>query len=246
MKIIPAIDIIGAKTVRLEKGNYDRKLSYDMAPVDAALTWESAGAEMLHVIDLDGAREGRPVNFSVVEEIIKAVNIPVETGGGYRKEIDIKRALDMGVWRVIAGSKAFEEVDFARNIIKDFGERVILSVDVDHGKLCIHGWEKSLDLDVESMINKLVSFGVKEIIYTDVSKDGTLAGPDISVIEKIMSTVSVNFVYAGGVKNIEHIRQLKGLEPVGLTGVITGRALYDGTIKLEEAISAGKENNTLP
>lgn len=117
MKIIPAIDIIGGKTVRLEQGKYERKLSYDVSPVDAAREWEAAGAELLHVVDLDGAKEGHPVNLDVVKEIVKAVNVPVEVGGGFRKELDIKDALDHGVWRVIVGSKAFEDIDFARNCV---------------------------------------------------------------------------------------------------------------------------------
>ncbi|MGB2601150.1 MAG: 1-(5-phosphoribosyl)-5-[(5-phosphoribosylamino)methylideneamino]imidazole-4-carboxamide isomerase [Candidatus Omnitrophota bacterium] len=245
MKIIPAVDIIGGKTVRLEQGKYDRELNYDVSPVEAARKWEAIGAEMLHVVDLDGARQGRPVNLETVREITKAVNIPVEVGGGFRKEIDIKSALDHGVWRVIVGSKAFQELDFARACIQDFRERVIFSADASNFELRVQGWEEGVDLDLFDILRKLVSFGSKELIYTDIQKDGMLTGPSTDHLEKILQEVDIKLISAGGVKTVEHIKQLKKLEPLGLVGVIVGRALYEGTIDLKEAIDAGKADNTV-
>ena len=243
MKIIPAVDIIDGKTVRLEQGEYDRKLSYDVSPVDAARKWEAAGAELIHVVDLDGAKEGRPVNLSTVEEIVKAVNVPVEVGGGFRKEIDIKRGLDTGIWRVVIGSKALEDIDFARDCIESYKERVIVSVDAKDYEPRVRGWEEATGLDVFEMMKKFVSFGAKELVYTDIKRDGMLTGPNVEALKRILSEVDVRIISAGGVKTIDHIKELKELEPMGLSGVIIGRALYEGTIDLEEAINAGKADN---
>ncbi len=245
MRIIPAIDIIGGKTVRLEQGRYDRELNYDMSPVEAARQWEAMGAGLIHVVDLDGARQGRPVNLSVVKEIVQAVNIPVEVGGGFRKEIDIKNALNHGVWRVVIGSKAFEDIDFARDCLENFHEQVILSVDAKNFQPRVRGWEKALDLDLFDVLRKFISFGAEEIIYTDIERDGMLTGPSVESIEKILDKVNVRIISAGGVKNVDHILQLKKLEGRGLSGVIIGRALYEGTIDLKEAIDVGEENNSV-
>ncbi|MBD3425846.1 MAG: 1-(5-phosphoribosyl)-5-[(5-phosphoribosylamino)methylideneamino]imidazole-4-carboxamide isomerase [Candidatus Omnitrophica bacterium] len=245
MKIIPAVDIIGGKTVRLKQGDYGRKLKYELSPLDAARKWEAMGAEMLHVVDLDGAREGRPVNLDTIREIVKALSIPVEVGGGYRKEIDIKSALDHGVWRVVVGTKAFQELDFARNCITDFRERVILSADAKNFQPKVEGWEEEMDFDLFDILRKFVSFGAREIIYTDIQKDGMLAGPSTDHLERILQEVNIKLISAGGVKTVDHIKGLKKLEPLGLSGVIVGRALYEGTIDLREAIDAGKADNTL-
>jgi phosphoribosylformimino-5-aminoimidazole carboxamide ribotide isomerase len=239
MKIIPAIDLIEGKTVRLEQGQYDRKLSYDVDPVDAARKWEAQGAELIHIVDLDGARKGEPSNVEMVRKITRAVNIPVEVGGGFRKVLQIKGALDHGVHRVIIGSKAFEDMDFARSCIENFHERVILSVDARGFEVRIHGWEEGIDLDIFEVLKKFVSFGAKEIIYTDVQKDGMLSGPSIDQLTKLLEEVDINIISAGGVKTVEHVKELKKLESLGLSGVIIGRALYDGTIDLKEAINAG-------
>ncbi len=245
MKVIPAVDIINGKTVRLEQGRFDRELKYDIEPVDAARRWESAGAEILHVVDLDGAKEGKPVNVSVLREITKAVNIPVEVGGGYRREIDIKDALDHGAWRVIVGSKAFQEIDFARDCVQNFRERVILSVDAKDFIPRVQGWEEAAHHDFFHILSRFVKFGAKEIIYTDIERDGMLTGPAVENIERILDEVKIKLVAAGGIKTLDHIRQLKRLEDKGLTGVIIGRALYEGTIDLKEAIDAGKADNTV-
>ncbi|MFH1799092.1 MAG: 1-(5-phosphoribosyl)-5-[(5-phosphoribosylamino)methylideneamino]imidazole-4-carboxamide isomerase [Candidatus Omnitrophota bacterium] len=246
MKIIPAIDIINGKTVRLEQGRYDKKLSYKVEPVDAAKEWEAMGAELIHVVDLDGAGEGRPVNLSTISRIVKAVNIPVEIGGGFRNELDIKRALDSGVWRVVIGSKAFEDIDFARDCLENFQDKIILSMDARGFKPQIHGWKEELDLDMFDILERFVSFGAKEIIYTDVQKDGMLSGPGIEELRGILERIYVKIVSAGGIKTIEHIEELKKLEHLGVTGAIVGRALYEGTINLKEAIDAGKTNNSMP
>lgn len=245
MKIIPAVDIINGKTVRLEQGEYDRKLSYDVSPVDAAREWEAVGAELIHVVDLDGAKEGRPVNLEAIGEIVKAVNVPVEVGGGFRKEMDIKDGLNKGIWRIVVGTSALEDIDFARDCIESFQDRVILSVDAEGYKPRVRGWEKATEMDLFEVMKKFVTFGAKELIYTDIKRDGTLSGPNVENIKKILTEIDVRIISAGGVKTVDHIKELKKLEPMGLSGVIIGRALYEGTINLREAIDAGKEDNSV-
>ncbi|KJJ84771.1 1-(5-phosphoribosyl)-5-[(5-phosphoribosylamino)methylideneamino] imidazole-4-carboxamide isomerase [Candidatus Omnitrophus magneticus] len=236
MKIIPAIDIIDSKTVRLEQGSYSRKLSYDISPADSAKKWRDAGAEFIHIVDLDGARLGKPVNLHIAEEIAREVSIPIEIGGGYREEKDIESALSKGIYRVIVGSKALKDMVFAERVIKRFKEHVIISVDSDGLDIKIHGWETTADLKLDAVLSRLESFGAGEIIYTDVSKDGTLSGPSIKFLETMMKNTKLKFIYAGGVKNIEHVKELKKLENYGLSGVIVGRALYDGTLDIKEAL----------
>jgi len=245
MKIIPAIDLICGKTVRLEQGQYDRKLNYEIDPVDAARKWESIGAELLHVVDLDGARQGRPFNLPVVEKIVKAVDIPVETGGGFRTEAEIQGALDMGAWRVVVGSRAFEDMNFAKKCVNTFGGQVIFSLDVKDFRPSVRGWEKEIDIDVPTILTWFYDFGVREIIYTDIKSDGMLSGPNVEELKNVLSKISMKVISAGGVSTIDHIRQLKILEKEGLTGVIIGRALYEETIDLKEAIDVGKEDNSV-
>lgn len=245
MKIIPAIDLIEGKTVRLEQGRYDRKLSYEISPVDAACKWATKGAELIHVVDLDGAREGRPVNLTLLEEIVRAARIPVEVGGGFRQKEDIQKALDKGVFRVVVGSKVLEDFSFAQECIKDFGAKVIFSVDVKGSSPSVRGWKKTIDMDVATVLERFVDFGLKEIIYTDIKSDGTLAGPNVDGLKRILEETDLKVISAGGVKTVDHIRDLKKLENMGLSGVIIGRALYEGTIELEEAISVGKTDNTV-
>ena len=238
MIVIPAIDIIGAKTVRLEKGDYDKKLSYSTTPVEAARKWESMGAEFLHIVDLDGARQGKPVNLEVAAEIVKAITIPAEIGGGYRTCEDIDNALNVGISRVIVGSSAVKDLVFAKEIIGKYGDKVIISIDVLDGKVKVHGWEADSEYELSFLIAKMEEFGAKRLICTDISKDGTLTGPDTSFLKDLLNSTNINIVYAGGIKNVEHIRQLRELSGLGLEGAITGRAIYDGTLDLEEAISA--------
>jgi len=245
MKIIPAIDLIGGETVRLLRGEYDRMLNYEISPQNAALKWESMGAELIHIVDLDGAKKGNPENLPVVREIVKTLKIPVELGGGFRTGENISEALDAGVWRVIIGSRAFEDMDFARRVVKEFGARVIFSMDIKALKPSVRGWKKTLNLEISDILSFFASLGVKEIIYTDIESDGMLSGPNIDNLKRILSETDIKIISAGGVKTIEDILALKEMEDIGISGVIIGRALYEGTIDLKEAISVSKKNNTV-
>jgi phosphoribosylformimino-5-aminoimidazole carboxamide ribotide isomerase len=197
------------------------------------------------VVDLDGAKAGKPVNLDVVAEIVKAVSIPVETGGGYRMQSEIEAALAAGIFRVIIGSRAFEDITFASDCFDKFGEKIIFSFDAKNFIPQVRGWEESLNVDIFDVLRRFISFGVREIIYTDVSRDGTLSGPAVDNINRILDEVDINMISAGGIKNIGDIRELLALEKKGLTGIIVGRALYEGTLDLREAISACEENNTV-
>jgi phosphoribosylformimino-5-aminoimidazole carboxamide ribotide isomerase len=247
MKIIPAIDLIDGKTVRLRQGEYGQKMVYDISPVDAAKKWAEMGAELIHVVDLDGAREGRPVNLDIVGQIVKAVDIPVETGGGYRTREHVISAIEKGVKRVVLGSRIFRDISFARDIQQEMKEQIRFSLDVKNLRPSVDGWKNTVDIDISTIMDWFADFGVREMIYTDIKNDGMLAGPDIAGLENILACAGgMKVISAGGVKTAEHIRQLKRLEPKGLSGVIIGRALYEGTISLKEAMDAGKTNNTMP
>lgn len=245
MKIIPAIDLIDGKTVRLKQGEYDQKMVYDISPVEAAKKWADMGAELIHVVDLDGAREGKPVNLDITGEIVKATGVPVETGGGYRTREHVLAALEKGVTRVVLGSRVFRDVSFAREIAGELKEKIIFSLDVKNFRPSVDGWKNTVDIDVATIMNWFSDFGVNEIIYTDIKRDGMLAGPDIEGLEGILASSKMKIISAGGVKTAEHVRQLRTLEKKGLSGVIIGRALYEGTISLGEAMDAGKTDNTL-
>ncbi|MBD3296660.1 MAG: 1-(5-phosphoribosyl)-5-[(5-phosphoribosylamino)methylideneamino]imidazole-4-carboxamide isomerase [Candidatus Omnitrophica bacterium] len=247
MRIYPAIDLIGGRTVRLEQGRYDRELRYDIDPVEAATRWKGQGAEYIHIVDLDGARSGRPVNLDTVCHIVSAIgDLPLQVGGGYRTTEDIDKALNIGVERVIVGSRAFRDPDFAIECARVYGRRVIFSVDARSGQIMSEGWELESGSDDIGMIEKFVNdCGVPEIIYTDISKDGMLTGPDLNNLRRILSRVKVRLISAGGIRTVEHIEQLRSLEPEGVSGAIVGRALYEGTIDLKEAIHAGKKDNPL-
>ncbi|MBU1084098.1 MAG: 1-(5-phosphoribosyl)-5-((5-phosphoribosylamino)methylideneamino)imidazole-4-carboxamide isomerase, partial [Candidatus Omnitrophica bacterium] len=205
----------------------------------------------LHVIDLDGAKAGRPVNFEVAGRIAERTGIPVQTGGGFRTIGNIREALDAGVFRVIIGSRAFEDKDFIGECVRTFGEKVIFSVDVIGLKAGVRGWVETSDENVhEKLLPHLAENGVKEIIYTDIKSDGMLSGPNMDALRKIFEHVEMKIISAGGIKDIGHIRQLKELEvrpgaKYGVSGAIIGRAIYEGTIDLKEAINVGKENNTV-
>ncbi len=245
MKIFPAIDIIEGRTVRLKRGKYDKKLNYSVKPFEAAEKWALAGCSWLHVIDLDGARCGRPVNLSSIKEIVQKIDVPVQTGGGYRNIGDIEESLSLGVERVIVGSSATEDLDFAEKIIKKFGSKIIISCDAESLNLKTRGWLKSEDINIYEFVKKLKGFGAERIIYTDIRRDGMLVGPAVSNIEGLLKETGIKIISAGGIKDIEDVKKLKRLSSSGLEGVIIGRALYENTIDLKEAISVSEEDSSL-
>ncbi|MCM8792551.1 MAG: 1-(5-phosphoribosyl)-5-[(5-phosphoribosylamino)methylideneamino]imidazole-4-carboxamide isomerase [Candidatus Omnitrophica bacterium] len=234
MLIIPAIDIKEGKVVRLVQGRFKKKI-YSISPVETALYWQKEGARLLHIVDLEGAQSGNIKNFFFLKKILDKINIPVQFGGGVRDITKIKKLLDMGIYRVIIGTKV-EDDHFLKESLKCFGKRIIISIDESRGKVMTAGWMKSLkQMDIFSLIERLKEIGFKEIIYTNVLRDGTLLGPDTRRIKQILSK-GLKVIVSGGISSLADIQRLKPLEKLGLRGVIIGKALYEGKVDLKEAI----------
>ena len=237
MKIIPAIDIMNRQVVRLERGEFDRVKVYSDKPVSVARRWKSLGAELLHVVDLDGAREGKTLNIDIVGKIASEPGIKIELGGGLRKEEDIANAFKVGVGFVVIGTGAVEDENFLKLIINRFGEKIIFAVDIKDGKVATKGWQKVSSLGAKEYIETLEEFGAKRIIYTDISKDGMMTGPNLKGLEEILESTFMDVIASGGVSSLDDIKRLKRLEEKGLFGIIMGKALYEGKVDLKEAIS---------
>lgn len=235
MILLPAIDILGGKAVRLARGDYDESTVYDADPLDAALRWAQDGARALHVVDLDGARAGRPVNLADVERICGAVDVPVQIGGGLRAAADVAAALGAGAARVILGTAALRDVDFLDEVVAAHGDRVVVSVDAREGKLAAEGWTEQTDIPVRSVIQGLSSRGVRRFVYSSIDRDGVLAGPDLDGAREVAEAVQGTFIYSGGVSSLEDVEALAGLRQVNLTGVIVGTALYERRFGVAEA-----------
>jgi len=236
MLIIPAIDLIDGKVVRLVQGRRDKKI-YSKDPVKTAKHWERQGAKLIHVVDLDGATTGVPKNLSFVKEIIKNTNVPLQFGGGVRKIETIASLLDCGVWRVVLGTKAAEDVAFLKKAFKTFKKKIIVSIDALGGRLQVRGWRVSCkNINVIDFANALKEIGFQQIIFTDTSKDGTLKGPNIREIKKLFKETKLKVIASGGVSSLEDLYKLKLLEKQGLSGVIVGKALYEGEFTLTQAL----------
>ena len=237
MKIYPAIDIKDGKCVRLLRGSFDDVTVYGDNPAEMARKWESLGGEYIHVVDLDGALKGHGVNAEAIKEICKAVNVPVQTGGGIRSISDIEAKLECGISRVIIGTKAVSDAEFVKDAVKRYGDKIVIGIDAKDGMVAIEGWEKTSEYQAVEFAKKMEEIGVKTIIYTDIATDGTLMGPNVDAMREMVNNTNMDIIASGGIGNIEHI---KALIPTGVEGVITGRALYTGNINLCDAIKAGK------
>ena len=237
MKIYPAIDIKDGKCVRLLRGSFDDVTVYGDNPAEMARKWESLGGEYIHVVDLDGALKGHGVNAESIKKICKAVNVPVQTGGGIRSISDIEAKLECGISRVIIGTKAVSDADFVKEAVKRYGDKIVIGIDAKDGMVAIEGWEKTSEYRAVEFAKKMEEIGVKTIIYTDIATDGTLMGPNVDAMREMVNNTNLDIIASGG---IGYIEQIKALIPTGVEGVITGRALYTGNINLCDAIKAGK------
>ena len=224
--------------MRLERGDYAKEKPYEIQPAEAARQWAEQGAERLHIVDLDGARGGRVVNLSALKEILSAISIPVEFGGGIREVEAISLLLQEGASEVILGTRAITDEDFLRTALRRFGERIIVGVDAKEGDVKVAGLLKETGQDPVDLVKALESAGVAKIIYTDISKDGVLMGPNLEKTEEILKAVDIPVIASGGVSSLDDIKGLKRLEGLGLWGVIIGKALYEKKIDLQEAIEA--------
>jgi phosphoribosylformimino-5-aminoimidazole carboxamide ribotide isomerase len=234
--IFPAIDLKGGKVVRLQQGRADAVTVYSDDPVAVAKRWEDEGARYLHVVDLDGAFAGEPRNWDLVQEIIKAVQIPVQLGGGLRCRAHVQEALDMSVTRVVLGTKACDSPDFVSALVDDFGPRIVVGIDARDGCVAVKGWAEKTKLSAIEFAGQINQLGVVNIIFTDVSTDGMLAGPNYPAISSVCAAVTCNVIASGGVSSLEDVRRLQHLteERPNLVGVIIGKALYDGRIDLKQ------------
>jgi len=245
MLIIPAIDIKEGKCVRLREGQFSDTEIFSDDPIKVAVKWADKGAEMLHIVDLDGARYGKLTNISLVEQIIKKICIPVQVGGGIRSYQEVKNLINLGASRVILCTILWKNKTLAKKLFEDFSEKIIAGIDARGGYVAIEGWQNITPVDVLDFAGKMEKLGAKRIIYTDIKRDGTLKGPNITNIEKIVNKVNIPLICSGGIASLDDIKKLMGFETKGLEGVILGKALYKGTILLEDAlkIAQGKIND---
>ena len=236
MEIIPAIDIRDGKCVRLYQGDYQQETVYSDAPVEVAIRWAAMGASRVHVADLDGARAGAPVNTGIVRQITSSVTAHVQLGGGVRTLEAASEAISLGVSRVIIGTAAVEAPGLAREMCIALGpEAVVVSVDARDGDVMVRGWTETSKIRTSELVRRLESEGIRRIVYTDVSRDGTLSEPNFPAIEALVGQTRMKVVVAGGVASVDHLRRLS---QIGVEGAIVGRAIYTGDIDLGEAIDA--------
>ncbi len=233
MKLYPAIDLKDGNCVRLIQGDYNQVTVYGNNPAQMAKKWESLGGDYLHIVDLDGAKEGVGINDEAIREIVKAINIPIELGGGIRTLEDIKAKLDMGVDRVILGSAAIKNKELVKEAIEVFGaDKIVIGVDAKDGMVAIEGWLEVTDVSALEFCKELEQLGVKTVIYTDIAKDGMMQGPNVEETKKLVQATGLDIIASGGVSTLE---DLKNLEQINVYGAIIGKALYIGAIQLEEA-----------
>jgi phosphoribosylformimino-5-aminoimidazole carboxamide ribotide isomerase len=236
--LYPAIDIRGGKAVRLIQGDYDQETAYDDDPVVAARRWADGGARWLHVVDLDGARAGEPLNLAHVRRIVATVGVPVQLGGGLRDSKKVEDAISSGAERVVLGTAAVRDPEMAEAIAAAHGERVVVSVDARSGKVAAEGWTESSDLDTAEVVSELSERGVRRFVYTPVDVDGLMEGPDLDSLREVARATDGEVIYSGGVGSIEDLQALAGMGLENLGGVIVGRALYEGRFSVAEAQAA--------
>ena len=253
MLIIPAIDIKGGRCVRLFQGKMDKETVYSDDPVSVAKRWENEGAEFLHLVDLDGAVSGVPKNKEIIGNIIKAVKIPVEVGGGIRNIDSIKEYIFMGAQKVIIGTTALENPELVHEACKMYSDKIMVGIDAKNGQVAVRGWKDVTGTSASALAKKFEGMGVSGIIYTDISRDGTLSGPNIDSIKSFAISLNppppsphkggrnkvrkfIPVIASGGVSNINDIKNIMKLTKHGVTGVIVGKAIYSGTVNLREAI----------
>lgn len=238
MNIIPAIDLIGGKAVRLVKGDYNQVTVYSDAPVEVAKSFEAQGAKLLHVVDLDGAKDGSTANFETIRQIVSQTSLSVEVGGGIRTMETVKKYLELGVDRVILGTAAVTDPAFLEAAVKEYGEHITVGVDIKDGMVAIKGWLEVSALSCFDFCQKMQDLGVRTIICTDISKDGMMAGTNRELYRALYDRFTLNIIASGGVSSIEDIEVLSTM---GLYGAIVGKAIYTGAIDLSRAISVAKE-----
>lgn len=235
MILLPAIDIRDGKAVRLEQGHFDRETVYDADPLEAARKWVEAGATQLHVVDLDGARDGEPRNLDHLRRITHELDVPVQYGGGLRSIVSARDALAAGAARVVLGTAAYTDVEFLETALEAWGVRTVVAIDVRGGFVSVSGWTKTTQMLAGDVIRRMQERGVRQFVYTNADRDGMLNGPDVDEVHSISDAIRGRFIYSGGIASLDDLRALKELRLVNLAGVISGKALYEGRFTIEEA-----------
>lgn len=240
MIVIPAIDLKDGKCVRLEQGLMEKDTVFNDNPGAQARAWQEQGAELLHIVDLDGAFAGEPKNRGAIEDIIKSITIPAQLGGGIRDIATIEAYLSLGLSRVIIGTAAQRNPELVSDACARFPGRIVVGIDAKNGMVAVQGWAEVTDITAVELARKFEGCGVAAIIYTDISRDGMLQGPNLEATRALAEAVSIPIIASGGVSSLKDIENLMAIEASGVTGVITGKAIYTGAISLNEAIALTK------
>jgi phosphoribosylformimino-5-aminoimidazole carboxamide ribotide isomerase len=241
LEIVPSIDLRGGRVVRLKQGDYGRQVNYDVDPLETARSFAEAGVAWMHVVDLDGAKEGRPVQTELISRIIRATGLKVQAGGGIRSTDDVRRLVDAGAARVVVGTKAMEDWAWFEGLVRtpELDRKLVLAVDAKEGVVATRGWTGSAGRLAVDVARQVADFPLGALLYTDVAKDGMMQGPNLEQTRRLAEAGPVPVIASGGVGNIEHVRQVREL-PVW--GVIVGRSLYEGTLDLREALRVARDN----
>ena len=236
MKIFPAIDIKDKKCVRLVKGDFDNKTEYEMSPFEQASKFKDYGFKNLHIIDLDGALTGKIVNMNIIQEIINKFDLKIEVGGGIRNFQSIQKYIDVGVEKVILGSAAIKDKNFLKEACQKFPNKIALGLDANNGYLSILGWKENLNQKTLDFLKEVNGYGVGRLVYTDINRDGTKQSPNFEDTLKVADTSNCPVIISGGVSSIDDVKKAKKLNNKNIEGIIVGKAIYDGDIKLEELV----------
>ncbi len=243
MIVIPAIDLKDGQCVRLEQGLMERDTVFCDSPARQALEWQNQGAELLHIVDLNGAFAGEPKNRASIEEIVRAISLPTQLGGGIRDVQTIEAYLSLGIGRVILGTAAQKNPELVREACRLFPGHIVVGIDAKDGLVAVQGWAEVTGISALELAKKFEGFGVAAIVYTDISRDGMLSGPNIEATRKLAEGVAIPVIASGGVSRMADIEALMAIEESGIIGVITGKAIYTGAIRLAEAIAMTKTKN---
>jgi len=238
MDVIPAIDLLEGRCVRLYQGDYGRSQVFNENPVEVALQWQAEGATRLHLVDLDGAKEGKPVNTAAIQAIVEAVSIPVQVGGGLRDRETIRQLFHIGVSYAIVGTVAVENPSLVSELCAEFPGKIIVGIDARNGKVATRGWLETSEVTATDLAQQMAKQGATAIIYTDIHRDGTLTGPNMEALRELAGAIAIPVIASGGVSSLTDVLSLLALEPLGVKGVIIGRAIYTGEVNLGEAVQA--------
>ena len=238
MILLPAIDIRDGRAVRLERGDFDRETVYADDPLAAARSFVEAGAKTLHVVDLDGARQGKPVNLEHLRRIASEVDVPVQYGGGLRTLVDVRDALSAGAARVVLGTAAYTDIEFLEEVLETWGVRAVVAIDVRGGHVSVSGWEKTTQMLPADVIARMQRYGGRQFVYTNVDRDGMLAGPDLEEVSAVGQVIRGRFIYSGGISSLDDLVALRDLRLVNLAGVISGKALYEHRFEVADGVEA--------